>query len=101
MKLQEIENIQKAYNVSETQKMISNGSIWKFEGSMGRFAMSLLDSGVCFLPDHNTSDYYGTIIPSREVLEDGTKGTIGNCSRFWGKVNEGNFECIEYLEESF
>ena len=101
MNLQEIENLQETYNVADTQKRINDGSIWKFEGSAGRFAMSLLDSGVCFLPDHKTSDYYGTIIPSREVLEDGTKGTIGNCSRFWDKVDGGDFECIEYLEESF
>ena len=49
--------------------------------------MSLIDSGICFLPEHQTSDYYGNKIPSRNVLEDGTKGTIGNCSRFWSKVN--------------
>ena len=101
MNLEEIKLFQEEYNVTETQKRITDGSIWHFEGSTGRFAMSLIDSGVCFLPDHKTSDYYGTIIPSREMLENGTKGTIGNSSRFWGKVNDGDFECIEYLEESF
>lgn len=90
----QIKKLQKEYGFDSIQKRIDDGSIWKFEGSMGREAMRLLEMGVCMLPKESTSDYYGNTIPSRDVLKNGTKGTFGNAQRFWEDVLNGEF----YLE---
>jgi hypothetical protein len=63
--------------------------VWKFEGSYGRQAMSLLEEGACFLPDEPTYDYYGNRLPSRNELKPGTKGTLENSINFWTSVIEG------------
>jgi len=46
-------------------------------------------------------DYYGNRIPSRKELKRGTKGTFQNCVNFWNRVNSGDFDAIEWLEETF
>jgi hypothetical protein len=101
MTIKEIIKLQEAYNVTELQNRIFNGSVWSFQGSAGRFAMSMLESGVCFLGEAATYDYYGNRIPSRNDLEDGTKGTLGNAIQFWSRVVDGDFDIIEFLEENF
>jgi len=45
-----IEKLQKEYGIDEIQRLINDGSVWKFEGSYGRYAMFLLESGACLLP---------------------------------------------------
>ena len=99
--VEEIRKLQEGYNVTEIQKGIESGDIWKLQGSAGRFAMSCLESGICFLGDKVTNDYYGNPIPSRDIIEKGTKGSLENAQNFWQKVWEGDFEAIEYLEETF
>ncbi len=78
-----ISQLQKENGLSETQRLINNGQIWKFEGSMGRMAMSLLESGACMLPKKVTYDYYGNALPSRDQLKKGTKGTFQNSVKYW------------------
>jgi len=101
MTLERIIELQKDYGVTGTQKGINTGEIWKFEGSVGRFAMEMIEGGVCFLPEERTQDYYGNVIPSRNDLQPGTKGTLENAENFWQKVEDGDFEAIEYLEGTF
>lgn len=69
------------------QKMINNGSVWKMEGSVGRYAMELLESGACWLPKKAHYDYYGNRIPSRDELTKGTKGTYQNSVKFYSNGN--------------
>lgn len=97
----QIEKLQKAYGVDEMQQMITSGDCWKMEGSVGRFAMSLLESGACVLPIEPKSDYYGNRVPSRNDLKEGTKGTLLNSVHFWNGVMDGDMETIEWLEETF
>lgn len=99
--IEEIRNLQESYGVTQTQRGIESGDIWKFEGSVGRFAMGCLEAGVCFLGTAPTYDYYGNAIPPRGVLNEGTKGTLENAQKFWQGVSDGDFERIEVLEEMF
>jgi len=97
----QIVHLQKIYNVERMQEMINDGSCWKMEGSMGRFAMTCLESGVCMLPLQPKYDYYGNHIPSRNDLKQGTKGTFQNCVQFWNRILDGEMDAIDWLEESF
>lgn len=69
--------------LTQMQDLIDSGEVWKFEGAMGREAMSLLASGACYLPDYPTYDYYGNRIPARGDLKPGTKGTLENSIEFY------------------
>lgn len=89
MTVDEIKSMQKDYGFDNMQSMIEAGTVWHMEGSMGRSAMVLLESGACFLPTEPHMDYWGNVVPSRDALEDGTKGTLGNAIRFWGEVQDG------------
>lgn len=91
----EIEALQKQYGFARIQEQINNGRVWHLEGAVGRYAMSLLTSGVCMLPKKFHRDSYGNQVPSRDVLKQGTKGTFQNCAKFWKGVEEGSI----YLEK--
>ena len=80
------------------QDMINTGQVWKMEGSMGREAMALLESGACMLPKEFKTDYYGNKVPSRDVLKAGTKGTFLNSQNFWQGVLDGKIEIDEQAE---
>lgn len=75
-------------HLQKMQEMINNGSIWSFEGSMGRAADSALESGACYLPRHHTRNYYGTEFPCRQQLEAGSKGTLLNHERWLAEQDE-------------
>jgi len=98
MTYQQIIKLQENWGITDTQNGINSGDIWKFEGSIGRMIMQLLEDGVVMLPKEPTYDYYGTQLPARQWLKDGTKGTFQNSVNFWQRVIDGDFEAIEYLE---
>lgn len=98
MTIEQIKELQKQYGYADTQARIEDGSIWGFEGSMGRAAMDMLEAGVCFLGERPTKDYYGSMIPARGFLEAGTKGTLENSQEFWQKVVDGEID-LEIPEE--
>lgn len=98
MNIKSIQKLQAQYGFAETQIQIDNGSIWKFEGSVGRNAMALLESGACMLPLKGTFDYYGNRIPSRSELKVGTKGTYQNSLKFWQGVVDGKIEIDEWVD---
>jgi hypothetical protein len=98
MKHEEIISRQKAHGFAEMQEMINTGQAWRMEGSVGREAMALLDSGACMLPQERITDYYGNTVPSRDDLKEGTKGTFQNSVNFWTKVDNGEIE-IDWLAD--
>ena len=83
MTLDQIKQLQKENGLDEMQKLIDCGEVWKMEGSMGRNAMQLLELGACMLPEEDYQDFYGNMIPSRNRLKPGTKGTFDNSVNYW------------------
>ena len=83
MTIKQISKLQAKNGLTEIQNQINSGTAWKLEGSVGRQAMSLLECGACMLPQESHSDYYGNIVPSRDVLKPGTKGTLLNSQNYW------------------
>lgn len=83
MNYKQIRRLQEEHGYAEMQSMIDSGMAWRMEGSYGRSAMAMLQSGACMLPKEPYRDYYGNTVPSRDWLEKGTKGTFQNSVRFW------------------
>lgn len=96
MNFQSIKKLQEIYGFKEMQDMINSGQAWKMEGSYGREAMRLLDSGACMLPKVDRYDFYGNLVPSRDKLKAGTKGTYKNSQKFWQGVEDGSIEIDEF-----
>lgn len=57
-----------------TQRMINAGQ-WAFEGSVGRAMMAAIEAGACMLGPSRARDYWGNVIPSRDDVKPGTKGS--------------------------
>jgi len=57
------------------QRAINSG-MWSMEGSYGRAMMAAIDSGRCLLGPAAARDYWGNVIPSRDDVKEGTKGSI-------------------------
>jgi hypothetical protein len=57
------------------QSAINSGTAWSFQGSYGRTMMDAIREGYCLLGHVQASDYYGNIIPSRDDIQAGTKGS--------------------------
>ena len=68
------------------QNMINNGSVWQFQGSYGRTAMDLIQSGQCVLGEKSFRDYYGSKIPSRYEVKPGTAGSVEYQQKFIEEV---------------
>lgn len=61
--------------IQKYQKLINSGLCWRLEGSIGRFAMGLIEAGYCYLGVKGCRDYWGNYIPSRTEVKPGTKGS--------------------------
>lgn len=83
MTIKELTEFQEEFGYTELQGLINSGLAWKLEGSIGRQAMEALESGACYLPTKTYRDHYGNIVPDRNLLEDGSKGTLLNSKRFY------------------
>ena len=92
MNLEQITNLQASYGYTSMQDMINSGQAWQMEGSIGRAAMDLLESGACMLPLTPHRDAYANRIPSRDILQAGSTGTLENSVRFWERVETGEIE---------
>ena len=57
------------------QALVDSGQVWRMEGSMGRHAMALIESGLIMLGPEPSHDYWGNRIPSRFEVVPGTKGS--------------------------
>ena len=62
--------------IAAYQELINTGQAWNMEGSVGRQAMSLIENGLCVLGERDFRDYYGNHIPSRDQVQEGTKGSV-------------------------
>lgn len=62
--------------INEYQKLINTGMAWQLEGSVGRFAMYLINNGYCCLGTKGHRDFYGNYVPSRYEVKTGTKGSL-------------------------
>lgn len=98
MHYQTIIKLQEAYGFKDMQDKINSGMAWKLEGSYGREAMRLLESGACMLPKESSRDYYGNRIPSRDEVAQGSKGSFQNCVKFWEGVEDGTIEIYPEAE---
>lgn len=58
------------------QELINAGTCWRMEGSTGRAAMAMIDSGQCVLGETGRLDFYGNYVPSRDEVKPGTKGSV-------------------------
>jgi hypothetical protein len=98
MNYSQIKSLQKLYGADRMQNLIDSGEIWKFEGTVGRYAMDLLRGGACMLPLQTTWDYWGNRIPTRKEVKPGTTGSFQNCRDYWQAVNDGDIDAVEALE---
>ena len=57
------------------QELINTGQAWLLEGHIGRTAMQLIEDGFCMLGEEAHTDYWGSRVPSRYDVVDGTKGS--------------------------
>jgi hypothetical protein len=77
---------------SELQKAINGGAAWSFQGSYGRAMMDAIKEGRCMLGTERATDYYGNIIPARDDVQPGTKGSrefvVEHCGEDWTVLME-------------
>jgi hypothetical protein len=57
------------------QRMIDDGSVWHFEGAMGRHAMDLMRRGKVILGPKSHKDFYGNHVPAHHEVKPGTLGS--------------------------
>ena len=93
-----ITTLQKNYGFTAIQDNINSGMAWKLEGSQGREAMALLESGACMLPLVKRYDAYNNTVPSRNMVSKGSKGSYKNSQNFWQGVLDGKIEIDEFAE---
>jgi hypothetical protein len=86
MKYFRIKQLQYAYGYDQLQNLIDTGAVWTLEGSFGRAAMDALESGACMLPTSSRKNYYGSSVPSRYQVKQGTTGSYQNSVRFYSKL---------------
>ena len=74
--------------IKECQKLINNGMAWRLEGSVGRYAMNMIENGYCMLGLKGHRNYYGGYVPSRFEVAKGTKGSRDYMKRVEETRNE-------------
>ena len=57
------------------QRAINQG-LWSMQGSYGRTMMDAINEGRCMLGVKDYKDYWGSHIPSRDQVKEGTKGSM-------------------------
>jgi len=77
--LNDIDNIE-SNDCNEDEYYVSiqnaiNSGMWGLQGSYGRTMMEAINSGACLLGKSRARDYYGNVIPSRDDVKAGTKGS--------------------------
>jgi len=60
---------------SVLQAAINNGFAWRLQGGYGRELMAAINNGYCMLGENAYTDYYGNVIPARDDVKPGTKGS--------------------------
>lgn len=91
MNIEDVRKCQEQAGCSEIQDWIDNGTAWLLEGTVGRHAMDLLRSGACMLPEVRHRDYWGSTVPSRNDVKEGSTGSLQNCIDYWS-IHEFDME---------
>jgi len=71
---------------SVLQAAINGGTAWKLQGSYGRELMAAITNGFCMLGTNAYKDYYGNVIPGRDDVKPGTKGSYEFVARLQGEM---------------
>jgi hypothetical protein len=62
--------------IAAYQHLIDTGQAWRMDGFTGRTAMRLIEDGFCTLGPVAVKDYWGNIVPGRDDVVPGTKGSV-------------------------
>ena len=88
-------NMQDIYTIEEDEETTAeeyylaiqrtiNSGMWGLQGSYGRTMMAAIEQGLCLLGKQPARDYYGNRIPSRDEVQEGTKGSYQFCAQTHG-----------------
>ena len=88
MNVKKITKLQKEHGFYDVQQLINDGTVWHMEGGMGRHAMDTLTAGATMLPKKYFCNAYGGLVPSRDMIKDGSTGSKENCIYFWNKYKD-------------
>lgn len=87
------------------QGLINSGT-WGLEGSVGRAMMAAIDNGQAILGKGSARTYWGSYIPSRYEVQDGTPGSLSYANELreqngLGALTEDEFDAglAEYEDE--
>ncbi len=69
------------YPVAFMQNLIDNGEGWQFENELGRAIVKALDDGTCVLGPVSHRDYHGNVVPARQDVAPGAKGSLAYANR--------------------
>lgn len=67
------------------QRQVNAGQ-WSLQGSHGRTMMEAIQNGNVMLGRNGARDYWGNYIPSRDQVQDGTKGSPGFVAEHRGQA---------------
>jgi len=71
---------------SVLQAAINGGTAWSLQGAYGRELMAAIDNGFCMLGTNACKDYWGNVIPARDDVKPGTKGSYGYVAARMGEA---------------
>lgn len=57
------------------QRLIDDGSVWRMQGTYGRLAQQLIESGYCMLSEGRQQNYFGATVGSRFDVPAGDPGS--------------------------
>jgi hypothetical protein len=74
------------------QRAINSG-MWSLQGSYGRSMMAAIEAGTCMLGKTPARDYWGNLIPSRDMVAEHTNGhrsfVVDRMGEEWAVMLEG------------
>jgi hypothetical protein len=87
--IEDIETIESGAETQEEyfeslQRAINSRDAWRMQGSYGRAMMQALEDGYCLLGYMHARDYWGSRIPSRDEVKQGTKGSFDYVAKLHG-----------------
>jgi hypothetical protein len=81
------------YPVALLQHLIDNGEGWATEGAIGRAIVSALEDGRCVLGSVAHRDYHGNVVPARQDVAAGAKGSLDYANRL--RAERGEPQLVE------
>ena len=72
-------------DAKQMQNLINSGMAWLLEGSIGRACTRAIEDGQCMLGQERHRDYWGNVVPSRDDVQQGTKGSYAYVEERYGE----------------